>query len=249
MNETIETLLGHRSIRSFTDQPLTDKQIEVIVRSAQTASTSSFIQAYSIIGITNPSTKETLAELAGNQPYVKDNGHFFVFCADLYRHEQAGAYENTDVYESIESTEKFLVSAIDASLAAQNAAVAAESLGLGLCYIGGLRNNIEKVSKILDLPAYVVPLFGMCIGYPAKQPEPKPRLPFENIYHKETYNKDTKELTRSFEAYNDVISKYYYRRTKGKRDDRWTEQIANMLKEPKRLHMKPFLENKGFIKY
>ena len=87
MNQIIETLLAHRSVRHFEDKPLSKEQIEKIVLSAQAASTSSFIQAYSIIGVTDREKKQKLAQLVGNQPYVADNGHFFVFCADLHRHE------------------------------------------------------------------------------------------------------------------------------------------------------------------
>ena len=93
MNQTIETLLAHRSVRHFEDKPLSKEQIEMIVISAQAASTSSNIQAYSIIGVTDPEKKKKLAELAGNQSYVQKNGHFFVFCADLYRHEIIGEME------------------------------------------------------------------------------------------------------------------------------------------------------------
>jgi FMN reductase (NADPH) len=135
MNQVIETLINHRSIRSFEDKALTQEQIELIVRSAQAASTSSYIQAYSIVGVTDPSKKKRLAELAGNQPYVERNGQFFIFCADLYRHDQIGRMEKEDVITSIESTEKFMVAIIDATLAAQNAAIAAESMGLGICML------------------------------------------------------------------------------------------------------------------
>ena len=99
---------------------------------------------------------------------MENNGHFFVFCADLYRHEIASEMENKDVSTSIESTEKFMVALIDAALAAQNAAVAAESLGLGICYIGGIRNHLDEVCELLKTPKRVVPLFGLAVGYPEK---------------------------------------------------------------------------------
>src|SRR6478672_2039194 len=105
MNEVISTILNHRSIRHFEDKPLTDDQIKMIVTCAQAAATSSNIQAYSIIGIKDPERKKILAELAGNQPYVENNGHFFVFCADLYRHTLIGEKEKRNVLPSIESTE------------------------------------------------------------------------------------------------------------------------------------------------
>lgn len=113
MNKTIETILQHRSIRSFTDQRLTEEEIRVLVESAQSASTSSYIQAYSIIGVTDQSKKRELAALAGNQPYVEKNGHLFVFCADLYRHDKIAGNKGEDVKASLEGTETFMVSVID----------------------------------------------------------------------------------------------------------------------------------------
>ncbi|WP_096156285.1 oxygen-insensitive NADPH nitroreductase [Bacillus sp. FJAT-45066] len=248
MNEVINTLLAHRSIRKFEDKQLTKEQIETIVKSAQAASTSSFIQAYSIIGVSNKEKKQELAELAGNQSYVENSGHFFVFCADLHRHDVIAEMEGVDLSESLESTEKYMVSLIDASLAAQNAAIAAESMGLGICYIGGLRNNLEKVCEVLQTPNRVIPLFGLTVGYPAQDPGVKPRLPVSNVYHEETYEPNNEQFKEQLEAYNKEISQYYYDRTNGMRNDKWTAQMASMLESPKRMYMKEFVEKKGFNK-
>ncbi|KGM45714.1 oxygen-insensitive NADPH nitroreductase [Neobacillus niacini] len=242
MNEMISTILNHRSIRDFKDKQLSDEQIKTIVSCAQAASTSSFIQAYSIIGIKNKDKKQKLAELAGNQEYVAQNGHLFVFCADLSRHEFIGEMEGKDVKASIESTEKFMVALIDASLAAQNAAIAAESLGLGICYIGGIRNNLQAVQELLKTPERVIPLFGMTVGYPEKINDQKPRLPFEHIYHEEEYEQDKDTYVRQLQEYNQVISSYYDERTGGKRKDRWSEQMANMLEKQTRMYMKEFVQ-------
>nr|WP_263328486.1 oxygen-insensitive NADPH nitroreductase [Neobacillus sp. Marseille-Q6967] len=243
MNEVISTILNHRSIRHFEDKPLSDDQIKTIVSCAQAASTSSFIQAYSIIGIKDRLKKKKLAELVGNQPYVENNGHFFIFCADLNRHHLIGIQEQKDVKASIESTEKFMVALIDAALAAQNAAIAAESLGLGICYIGGIRNNLEEVKKLLKTPERVIPLFGMTVGYPAKINDKKLRLPFEHIYHEEEYQQNNEIYMQQLKEYDDVISQYYEERTGGKRKDRWTEQMANMLEKQTRMYMKEFIQN------
>jgi FMN reductase (NADPH) len=248
MNQVIETLLQHRSIRKYKDRPLTDEQIRLIVESAQAASTSSYIQAYSIIGIKDKEKKKKLAELAGNQTYVAENGHFFVFCADLHRHEMLAEMEGQDISSSIESTEKFMVAVIDAALVAQNAAVAAESMGLGICYIGGLRNNLEEVSKLLNIPTRVIPLFGMTVGYPLQEGSVKPRLPFEQVYHEEEYSQDIAQFKEQLASYNEVISKYYVERTAGKRSDTWTGQMANMLSKPVRMYMKEFVEKQGMNK-
>lgn len=244
MNETIQTILNHRSIRSYEDRPLTDEQIRVIVQSAQAAATSSFVQAYSIIGIKDPSKKEKLAELSGNQAYVSKNGHFFVFCLDLHRLELAGQMEGLtgeDAIEALTSTEMFMVAVIDATLAAQNAALAAESMELGVCYIGGIRNHLDQVSELLKTPNRVVPLFGLCVGHPSGYSDQKPRLPHMNVYHEEEYNQDTDQFIGQLEQYNAEISTYYANRTNGKRNDRWTDGMARLLKNPKRLYMKNYL--------
>jgi FMN reductase (NADPH) len=246
MNEVIETILNHRSIRKFEDKPLTKEQIEIIIASAQAASTSSYIQAYTIIGITDKEKKTKLAELAGNQAYVAENSIFLVFCGDLHRHELAGKMEERDVIPSLESTEKFMVALIDAALAAQNAAIAAESMGLGLCYIGGIRNNLPEVQKLLKTPERVIPLFGVAIGYPAKTTDKKPRLPMSNIYHENEYEQNEEKMLAELNEYNEVISSYYEERTKGKRKDRWTEQMANMLERKSRMYMKEYVQGNKF---
>jgi FMN reductase (NADPH) len=246
MNSVIDTILNHRSIRKFEDRPLTIEQIETLVKCAQAASTSSFIQAYSIIGVKNRETKQRLAELAGNQSYVETNGHVFVFCADLYRHEVIGELEGKDLMTSLQSTEKFMVGLIDATLAAQNAFLAAESMGLGGCYIGGIRNDLEAVCDLLKVPARVIPLFAIVVGYPLEQPDKKPRLPLQNVYHEESYEQDSAIYQQQLKEYNKTISAYYNERTQGKRKDTWTDQMTKMLIQPKRMYIKEFIESKGF---
>src|SRR4051812_29061301 len=217
MNDVITTILNHRSIRHFEDRPLSDEQIHTIVSCAQAAATSSFIQAYSIIGVKNKDKKQRLAELTGNQEYVAKNGHFFIFCADLFRHTVIGKKEQMNVTPSLESTEKFMVALIDTSLAAQNAAIAAESLGLGICYIGGIRNKLEEVKKLLNIPDRVIPLFGLAVGYPAHLTDKKPRLPIEHVYHEDEYEQDMERFNHQLDEYDQLISNYYQTRTNGQR--------------------------------
>lgn len=248
MNQVIETLLNHRSVRSFTDETLTDEQIRLIVESAQRASTSSFIQAYSIIGVTDPEKKARLAEIAGNQQYVIDNGHFFVFCADLYRHELIGELREAEVNATLETDEKLLVAVIDAALASQNAVVAAESMGLGICYIGGIRNDMFAVKELLGLPERVLPLFGLAVGVPEHVEGQKPRLPLEHIYHENTYVADAEQLKQELDAYDATIHDYYAARGSNQRSDTWTGQMGRMLSKPSRLDVKDFLKTQGYLK-
>ncbi|PAD68986.1 nitroreductase A [Bacillus sp. 7586-K] len=248
MNKMIELIQNHRSIRKFEDKLLSDEQIKTIVESAQAASTSSFVQAYSIIGVKDKQKKERLAELAGGQAYVAENGHFFVFCADLYRHQLIAENYSQDASEALESTEKFMVAIIDATLAAQNAVLAAESMGLGAVYIGGLRNQLTEVCELLKIPPYVIPLFGVAVGYPAQLPDKKQRLPLQHIYHEDEYNQDKVAYYQQLNDYDEEISAYYQKRTNGKRKDTWTGQMAGLLAKPARMYMKKFVEQQGFNK-
>jgi FMN reductase (NADPH) len=247
MNDVIQTIMNHRSIRSFQDKALSDEHIQTLIESAQAASTSSFVQAYTIIGIKDPLRKAKLARISGNQSHVITNGHFLVFCLDLHRHELSTEMEGlnpSDLQQALESTEMFMVGVIDAALAAQNTSIAAESLGLGICYIGGLRNNLDDVSALLKTPNRVIPLFGLSIGYPTKINDQKQRLPLANIYHEEEYISDDELLKSQLKQYNADISAYYAKRTNGSRAERWTEGIASKLKDTKRLYLKQFLESK-----
>ncbi|OZM57677.1 nitroreductase A [Lottiidibacillus patelloidae] len=246
MNDVIQTLLQHRSIRKFENRLLDKEQIEAIVTSAQAASTSSNVQAYAIIGITDQYKKERLAQLSGDQPYVAKNGHLFIFCADLYRHKVIAETEQVDFSETLQSTEMYTVAVIDAALAAQNAAIAAESLGLGICYIGGLRNELYEVSKLLQTPEHVFPLFGLVVGYPAHTPEQKPRLPMSAMYYEEQYVHDTQKVRTSIEQYNDELRNYYDSRAKNSRLDTWSKQIIRKMSVPSRIYLKDFLKSKGF---
>ncbi len=248
MNQVIERMLDHRSIRSFLDKPLTEEQIQTIVKCAQSAATSSYVQAYSIIGVSDPEKKAKLAEIAGPQTYVEKSAHVFVFCADLHRVDIAGEMEGQDVSELLESTENFMVACIDAALAAQNAALAAESMDLGICYIGGIRNNLQAVGELLQIPYHVIPLFAIIVGHPKNRSEKKPRLPLANVYHENSYQGDKQVFIEQLEEYNQTISSYYDQRTNGKRKDTWTEQIADMLGKKRRLYMKDYVEGQGFKK-
>lgn len=248
MNRVIEQILNHRSIRTFKDEPLTDEQIHIMVESAQRASTSSHYQAYSIIGLTDPSIKEEIAGLSGHA-HVKNSGHFFVFCADLNRLAYGADPETkTKMNANLENTEHFLVAAIDAALAAQNASLAAESMGLGICYIGGIRTDIKRVDELLNLPEFVIPLFGLAVGYPDHKPELKPRLPMEAIYFENTYRPDEQAYHRALERFDETLQEYYAKRSTNQRQDNWSTQIQRKLSKPVRMEVTEYIQSKGMNK-
>ena len=177
MTPTIELICGHRSIRHFTDEPISEAQREAIINSARATSSSSFLQCSSIIRITDKALREELVTLTGGQKHVAQAAEFWVFCADFNRHLQICPDAQLGLAEQL------LLGVVDTAMMAQNALIAAESLGLGGVYIGGLRNNIEAVTKLLKLPQHVLPLFGLCLGWPADNPDLKPRLPASILVH------------------------------------------------------------------
>jgi len=245
MNEVIALLKNHRSIRKYSDRQVGREQVEEIVSAAQMASSSSNVQAYSVIAVTEQAGKDKLAELCGNQGYISECPVFLVWCADLSRlkaaaerHLPAGA----ETYES--SVENFIVATVDAALAAQNGAVAAESMGLGIVYIGGIRNRSQEVAELLGLPELVYPVFGMCVGYPDQEPGVRPRLPLEAVLHWEGYNAERSES--GVRAYDETMVKYLRERTGGAKDTPWSVLMAEKLAQPARLHMREFLRRRGF---
>lgn len=242
MNATISQLQQHRSIRKYKPDALTDEQLQAIIQSAQSAPTSSNMQAYSVIAVTNPEVKSELAKLAANQPYIEECPVFLVWCADLYRLQYATA--SVEDIQIPTTTEIFIIATVDAALAAQNATLAAESLGLGAVYIGGIRDNIRKVSELLRLPKLVYPVFGMCVGYPDQEPSYRPRLPVETILHREHYSTD--HYDEGIGQYNQSLQAFMATRVGGNRDTNWSKEMAKRLQSRKRDDVTEFLHDQGF---
>lgn len=142
-------------------------------------------------------------------------------------------------------TEQFLTASVDCALFAQNVLIGAESVGLGGCYIGAIRNEIAAVDNLLGLPDLVYPVFGMCLGYPAQDPEIKPRLPLAVVLKQERY--DNTGDKDDIKGYDKRVSNYYKTRTGGTKDNTWSAQISDMLVKEARPHMLEYLKTKGFL--
>ncbi|MDN0084178.1 oxygen-insensitive NADPH nitroreductase [Crenobacter sp. SG2305] len=242
MNPVIQLLKSHRSIRKFTDQPVSDELINEIVACGQAAATSSNIQATTVIRVRDPEQREKIATLAGGQAYVASAGAFLVYCADLHRPQLACEMQGGQFSEGM--TEHFIIATVDAALAAQNSVIAAESLGLGICYIGGIRNHPQEISELLGLPDHVYPIFGLCLGYPAQDPEIKPRLPLSVVLKEERYqNQDDLE---GITAYDEQMRAYYRSRTGGTKDSCWSVEMKALVGKESRPHMRDFLAQRGF---
>lgn len=245
MNNTLHVLHNHTSIRSFTNQSLTEEQRDAIFKAANQTSSFSLLQAVSIIRISDPDLRKKVMHLSADQPYIEEAAEFWIFCADFNRNHQIAP----DV--DLEYTEYLLIGAFDAGLMAQNALTAAESMGLGGVFIGGVRLNIAELTEALHLPKYVIPLVGLCIGHPAgDKPALKPRLPqsmvmFDNQYQTLDAEKLAVYDQQMREYYQDrpVKAPFTVKKVKG-----WKDHIGDHLERSRLPFMLEYLNKQGFAK-
>ncbi len=188
-NDVLATLLDHRSVRAYLPDALAPGTAELLVAAAQSAASSSNLQVWSVLAVEDPARKTRLSVFANNQAHIVEAPLFLVWLADLSRAERLAQARGVAV-DALPFTETALVAIIDAALAAQNAVVAAESLGLGTVYIGALRNKPAEVAAELGLPPHVMAVFGMCVGHPDPERPTgvKPRLPQSVVLHHEQYS-------------------------------------------------------------
>jgi FMN reductase (NADPH) len=239
MNETLRLMGAHRSIRRFKPDPVPDADLERAVRAGQMASTSSNVQAYSVIHVTEPERLDALAELSGPQEKVRRCGAFLVICADTRRHRLIAERVGEPFHDSFEN---FLVATADAALFAQNLSLAFESMGYGICYIGGIRNDLPRVASVLNLPSFVYPVFGLCVGLPDEQPSARPRLPVEAVLSRDTYPDDA-TLLAGIDAYDTAYIEYLAAR--GARPATWSESVAQKHNRPTREEVGRFYRDQG----
>ncbi len=229
----IETMLAHRSVRAYLPDAVPDEVLAMAVASAQSAATSSNLQAWSLVAVRDPARKARLAELAGGQAHIVEAPLFLVWLIDLNRLRSLAAAREVPS-EALDYTEVFLLGAVDASLAAQNAAVALESLGLGTVYIGGMRNQPEAVAELLTLPPGVFAIYGMAVGYPdpARPADIKPRLPQTAVLFDETYDWGPSQMA-AVTAYDEVLRDFQAQQNMRPQD--WSAQATSRIAGPQTL--------------
>jgi len=180
-----EILLNHRTIRKYLTKDIPEATLNQILEAGCRASTTGNMQVYSVIISRDSEMKKQLAGCHFNQPMVVNAPMVLTFCADFNRFNK-WCELNTAIpgYDNFLS---FFTAAIDALLVAQNVCIAAESVGLGICYLGTTTYLAGKIIDILKLPKGVVPVTTVTIGWPAEDPALVDRLPLEAVVHKETY--------------------------------------------------------------
>jgi FMN reductase (NADPH) len=248
---TIDLLHKHASIRAYKPDPVPRALVETIVAAGQRASTSSNMQYTTAVAVTDERKRLRLAELCGDQEQIRQAPVFIAWCVDRARLDHAcqmrGYEQRTDTVES------FLVAAMDVAIFMQNAAVAAESLGLGMCYIGAIRNNPRQVMELLGLPRLTFPVSGMTLGWPAAEATIRPRLSLETVLHWENYG-DPNEAAH-LHAYDKAMAAtgiYDNRQVPvpGKPEQMevygWTEHSARRVSQRLRADLREILAEQGF---
>ena len=227
MNPVLESLFKHKSIRKYKNQPLEDEKLELILKAAQAAGTWCNGQQVSIIVVKDQARKNRIKDLAWGQSYIGTCSVFLVFCADFYRcslaFEKAGKSKE-DFEKYVKNIDTVFIGCHDVGIAMQNAVVAAESLGLGTVYIGALRGKSLEITKELNLPKYVIPICGVCVGYPDADPGVKPRLPMNAVCFNEQY--DTEKAKAGVDEYDVTFNKYLAGRDTNARDSNWSKSIS-----------------------
>lgn len=199
MNEIIQQLVQRKSVRVFEDRDISEEIIREIFSAAINAPTAGNQQLYTIIRITDPEIKTRLSESCDHQPFIAEGKLVMVFCADCLKWYDAFRFSGCEPREP--GAGDLLLAIDDAMIAAQNAVTAAESFGIGSCYIGDIMENIETQREILNLPEYVFPAALLVFGYPTEQQvkRKKPqRVEMKYIVHENAYHRlspeDLKEM-------------------------------------------------------
>jgi len=193
----IDQIHQHRSIRKYKPDSVPRDTMREVISAGIRASSSGNMQSYSIIISQDEDLRGELFEAHQRQDMILDAPVLITFCADFHRMRQwlklRQAPDNFDNFLA------FMIGAIDAILVSQNVALAAESKGLGICYLGSTLVFADQVGEVLQLPDTVVPVVGFCMGFPDESPEKRHRLPYHALVHEGTYHAyDKKDIESSY---------------------------------------------------
>ncbi|MCP2098537.1 Nitroreductase [Actinosynnema pretiosum] len=228
-NEQVEALLRHRSVRAFLPEPLPEGALETMVAAAQSASTSSNLHHWSVVAVTAPELKARLTEFTRSRlsgttyRFVDEAPVVLLWVADNSRNH-AITEERGEVAASLEYLDSFTTATIDTAIAAQNAVVAAEAIGLGAVYLGAMRNRAEELADLIGLPDHSYVAFGLAVGVP--DPERaggiRPRPPQRVVLHHDRYSPTpSAQWVPGYEAVSER-----FRDDQGMRPRSWTDSVV-----------------------
>jgi FMN reductase [NAD(P)H] len=206
VNQILELQLNHRSDRSFTDEPVTDEQLDLIIEAAHRAPNFFNGQQISLVVVRDADTRARISQITGGQAAIAKAPVFVAVVIDFYK--TAIAAETAGTTQVIhESVEGFAVGAVDAGITLGNILLAARSLGLGAVPIGGIRNDPQAIIDLLRLPRFTFPIAGAAFGHIATPAVQKPRLPDAAFRHDEYYHPE--RLPAAIAAYDETITNYW----------------------------------------
>lgn len=252
-NDVVEQQIAHRSVRTFLNEPLPDGTLETMVAAAQSSSTSSALQLWSLVAVTDAATKQRISDVIAATvptdriPWIEEAPALLLWVADASRSAALAEAQGADP-AVLEHLDSFLMASIDTALAAQNAALAAESTGLGIVFLGVMRNAAEELAEIIGLPAYAFVTFGMAVGRPdpSRASAPRPRLPQSAVLH---YGRYQKGRYREFlDGYEDAYRRF--RNAQGMAPKSWQSAVrdaaTSMAYMGGREHLRAMVTKRGF---
>ncbi len=221
MNDIIKALHDRKSVRVFTEEEITAKDREAILTASLQAPSAGCQLLYTILDITDQNKKEKLAELCDHQPFIAKGKLVLIFCADCKK--WLSFYEEAGLMPRTPGSGDLLLAVEDAVIAAQNAVTAAESLGIGSCYIGDVMEHAEEMKELLSLPTYVYPACMLVFGHPTGQQKERKKperfalsdIVCENVYQEKT-SADIQSMfegktgAQSYEAWMEAFWKRKY---------------------------------------
>ncbi|MGI9616521.1 MAG: nitroreductase family protein [Acidimicrobiales bacterium] len=248
---TLQLMLEHRSCRRFRDEPVDDELLELVLAAAFSTPSKSDLQQCSVIVVDDPGRRSAIAELIPSMPWIAEAARFLIFCGDSRRIRRIA--ERSDVPFANDHLDAVLNAAGDAAMHLSSFIWAAESVGLGTCPISVVRNHIDEVAEIVELPNHVFPFAGMCVGWPEQLRRLSPRLPPAVTIHRDCYSDADADV---------AIDDYDRRRANGYQPapgqqldvDRWgtadfygwSTEKARMVGRRERDQLARFLQDRGF---
>jgi len=251
LSSLFETILSRGSIRKFSKKNISEELLSLLLMAAQSAPSKSNLQQYSILIIKNDIIRNKIGSIIGKTKWALEAPLFFLFLADIRRNikitnDRGYSHKNNNL-------DTFMNSVIDAALSMQSMITASESIGLGVCPISMIRNIIDEVKNICELPKGVFPIAGLAMGWPTEKPRVSYRLPQEIVIHHDIY--DDKNLIDKIEEYDERVYRVapiladqqrHVDRYGVSEKGTWSENISRQLSIPERANFKDWLKANGF---
>lgn len=244
-NFTSNHQLQHRTIRFFDRRPVEEELIKKLFAIMNRTATSTGLQSYSVIRITDSELKKKVAKIA-TQSYIADAPELLIFLVDTYRLKEIAEAKGASG-ENYRKMDIFFQGVADSYLAAQNLTNAIESYGLGANYLGAILNDPPSLIELLDLPELTFPIIGLSFGYPNDNPQLKPRMELDLKIGKNTYPYSS-NILKDLKAYDAEMTHYYDTREKNRRSDSYTDQVVRKMSKnnEKRSKILRYIQQQGF---